>query len=203
MKKLFYLLPLMLAFACQPDQSPPEALQSVFEEVNVVKMHIFATKEKNPDAEMYPYTGKPFDGNILKFLPDGIQPDKADGVFACYRTEYNGFYILRVPGQEVSSDLILCKWDMAAGKLKKVMDLASIACQENGCSQQDAWLADLDDDRMLELIIRSVITNAEGNATQEEFNVLSQDAGGNFVKSNEQITSLAVKANYVLYQEMK
>ena len=56
---------------------------------------------------------------------------------------------------------------------------------------------------MLELIIRSVITNAEGNATQEEFNVLSQDAGGNFVKSNEQITSLAVKANYVLYQEMK
>jgi hypothetical protein len=214
MKKILYLLPVMLMWACQSEQSSQkeaettaapakptvnEAVQQLFEEVNVVKMHLFATQEADPNAESYPYTGKPFGEDLLKFLPDGVEPNEAVGVYACYRTENNGFFILRVPGKMASSDLILCKWDDGAGKLKKVNDLARIQCDDTGCQQQDAWLIDLDDDRKLELITRSKSFDSKGGVTAESFDVLSQDNAGSFAKSSEQMASLALKENYVLH----
>lgn len=214
MKKLFYLLPLTLAFACQPNTGNDQGtaaetpaaetpamnpVKDLFEEQIVVKMHLFGTQEAMPDAEMYPYAGKAIEGDALQHLGDGLQPGEVGQVYACYHVENNDFYILRVPGKYASSDLALARWNDAAGKLEKVYDLASIACDEGVCHQQDAWLTDLDDDRTLELVIHSRSTDEKGNITEENFAVLSQDASGNFTASNEQLAALAVKDRYVLH----
>lgn len=216
MKKFFYLLTCLLAAACQPNQPAEQAAETsnttttepavnqavmdLFEEVNVVKMHLFATREADPEGETYPYAGKQFGEDVLPFLPEGVQPNESGGVFACYHVENNDFFILRVPGQEVASDLMLCKWDGSAGKLKKIASLASYRCEGESCQQQDAWLTDLDDDRSLELITREAKLDTKGKILEEKFTVLSQDATGNFIPSNDQITTLAIKDNYVLQQ---
>lgn len=213
MKKLFYLLTLTLAVACQPKTDNQEAsgltpdaapasinpIKDLFEEQNVVKMHLFATQEMTPDPEMYPYTGKVIEGDALQYLGKDLAREDGQNVYATYHVENNDLYILRVPGKYVVGDLALARWNASSGKLEKIHDLAHIACDEGVCHQQDAWLTDLDDDRTLELIIHSRSTDEKGNVTAEEFNVLSQDADGNFVKSKEELAQLAVKDRYVLH----
>ncbi len=215
MKNLTYLFALVLFAACQPNQPAQDAadtkdkveegtanqsVMDLFEEVNVLKMHLYSTLEDDPEGETYPYAGKQFGEDTFGFLPDGVQPNEVGGVFGTYRVENTNFYILRVPGQEVSSDLVLCKWDGAANKLRKVIDLASYRCDGQSCRQQDAWLTDLDDDRVHELVLRTADVDATGKALNEKFVVLSQDAEGNFKPSNELITSLAIEEYYRLHK---
>ena len=164
MKQLVLFLAVLGIFGCNQDPTPTEAsaspepvaqpvvneaVQNLFEEVNVVKMHLFGTKDADPKLETYPYAGKPFGEAELKYLSDDMQPSEVGNIYACYRTENNGFYILRVPGKYASSDLALAKWDAASSKLVKIMDLAMLQCDEGMCHQQDAWITDLDDDRSL------------------------------------------------------
>ncbi|MCC6725234.1 MAG: hypothetical protein IT258_12040 [Saprospiraceae bacterium] len=176
-----------------------ETVQNLFEEVNVVKMHLFGTKEAEPTQEKYPYTGKLVNEADLQYFSPELHPNEVGGVYACYRTEYNGFYILRVPGKYASSDLALAKWDANTNKLVKVMDLAMLQCDEGLCHQQDAWLTDLDDDRSLELVIRKA-ENDNGKISKEEFTVLMQQPPGSFTKAPEQLASLAPPTSYVLYK---
>lgn len=180
----------------QPAASINGEFKDLFEEVNVVKMHLFAAHEPEPNPDNYPYVGKPVPSALAQYLPDGLQVEK--GVFACYRTENSGHYILRVPDQAGTSDLVLCRWDPKAGKLAKVADLAFLRCTNGNCQQQDAWLADLDDNRLLELIVRSHKRDSKGMVTDETFDVMTDDGSGSFTKSNEQLASLAVKSNYVM-----
>lgn len=209
MKNLSYLLFLSLLFSCQspaPDNGleketkvmkvPPVA--QYFEEINVVKMHLFATSEAMPNAEDYPYSGKELPAEALQYLGEGLQPSSEGKVFACYRTENSGHYILRIPGKTASSDLALAQWDQTAGQLVMLMDLAYQRCDAGLCQQQDAWLADLDDSRTLELIIRKNTHDGSGKITDESFEVLTDDGTGLFIKTNEQLASLAVKENYVM-----
>lgn len=182
-------------------QTIDSTFQNLFEEVNVVKMHLFGTNEAEPKQEDYPYSGKIIDEGFMKYLGDGIQPNEIGSVYACYRTEVSNFYILRVPGKYASSDLVLAKWDAASSKLVKVLDLANIQCDEGLCHQQDAWLTDLDDDRTLELVTRS-FTNDNGKISNETFAVLSQQSPGNFTKAPEALASLAPPTSYVMHQKM-
>ncbi len=213
MKKLFYLLPFMLAVACQPntgnqqpDSAAPAAeptaqpaatnpIKDFFEEQIVVKMHLFATQEQTPDPETYPYTGKPIEGDALQYLAENLQPAPGSKIYACYHTENNDFYILRIPGVS----LALAKWNPATNKLEKIFDLATINCNGKACQQQDVWLTDLDDDRTLELVVNARETDATGKTIMENFMVLAQDGNGNFVQSSEQLAALAVKDRYVLH----
>ncbi|MCB9341462.1 MAG: hypothetical protein H6577_25345 [Lewinellaceae bacterium] len=225
MKNLVILVSFILAIGCQPNQTQQQAsapagdemktsaapagdemktsavnedFKNLFEEVNVVKMHLFASHEANPNPDNYPYVGKPITGNMTQYLPPDAQANGTGGVFACYRTENSGHYILRIPGKDASSDLVLCKWDGAAGKLKKVAYLAFLQCENGTCYQQDSWLADLDDNRLLELIVRSQKRDSKGMISDETFDVITDDGTGSFTKSNEQLASLAVKSNYVM-----
>ena len=175
-----------------------ETLKPLFEEVNVVKMHLFATVEEAPNAEKYPYTGKPITGDALKLLDASLQTSPVGGVFGCYHTENGDFYVLRVPGKYISGDLALAKWDAASNSLKKVADLAYLNCDEGYCNQQDSWLTDLDDSRTLELITRSRSTDEKGKVDEENFTVMTEDGKGGFIKADEKLTSLAIQANYVL-----
>ncbi len=214
MKKLFYYLPILLFVACgQPGnqgtetnekgkepmgQKVDEGLMGLFEEVNVVKMHLFGTAEAEPNPDNYPYTGKVIAGDAVGMLGEGLQPNDIGSVYACYYTENSGHFILRVPGKNASSDLVLAKWDAKTGKLMKVADLAYLMCDEGICHQQDAWLADLDDNRTLELIVRKHTRDAQGNVSDESFEVLTDQGMGDFVGANELLASLAVKYNYVM-----
>ncbi|MBK8566846.1 MAG: hypothetical protein IPN76_26830 [Saprospiraceae bacterium] len=211
MKQLVVLLLILGLFGCNQDPAPAEAsnpapaaqptinegFQNLFEEVNIVKMHLFGTKEAEPKIDDYPYVGKPIGESELKFLSPDLQPNEIGSVYACYRTEYNGFYILRVPGKYSSSDLALAKWDANANQLIKVMDLAMLQCDEGMCHQQDAWLTDLDDDRSLELVIRKQV-NDNGKISNEEFSVLAQQPPGSFTKAPDNLASLAPQTSYVL-----
>lgn len=209
MKNLPFLLFLSLLFSCQPPAPESSAeketkvvdvppVAQYFEEINVVKMHLFATSEAMPNAEDYPYSGKELSEEAIKYLGKGLQPNGEAKAFACYRTENSGHYILRVLGKTASSELALAQWDQAAGQLVKLMDLAYQRCDAGHCERQDAWLADLDDSRTLELIIRKRTRDDSGAVSEESFEVLTDDGTGHFVKTNEQLTSLAVKENYVM-----
>ncbi len=214
MKKLIYYFPIFILVACnQPNdqgaetnekakepisQKIDEGLMTLFEEVNVVKMHLFGTTEMEPNPEEYPYTGKAISGDAIGMLGEGLQPNDIGAVYACYYTENSGHFILRVPGKYASSDLALAKWDAVTGKLVKINDLALLTCDEGICDQQDAWLADLDDNRTFELIVRKHTRDAQGNVSDENFEVLTDQGMGDFVDATELLVSLAVKANYVM-----
>jgi len=212
MKKLFYFLPIVLLAACsQPDNNQSMAghgdkmgpqidknLMGLFEEVNVVKMHLFGTSEANPNADNYPYTGKAIAGDALKLLAGDLQPTDNAGVYACYHTENSDQFILRVPGKNHSSDLALAEWDAKTGKLVKIMELAYLVCDNGACQQQDAWLADLDDNRKLELVVRKHTRDAQGNVSDESFEVMTDKGKGDFVNADKQLASLAVKEYYVM-----
>ncbi|MEK7255339.1 MAG: hypothetical protein AAB316_11385 [Bacteroidota bacterium] len=214
MKNLIYLLFLLLAVACQPaaeqketaaaDAKPagaPDALRNAFEEVNVTKMHLYATEETAPDTAAYPFVGTPLTGDLAQYLDADLQPGET-GVFGTYLIENTQFFILRVPGKYVSGDLALAGWDASAsgGKLKKVADLAHRWCDEGVCHQQDAWLIDLDDNRKLELVTRSQSTE-NGKLTEQKFEVMTEDGQGGFVKTDEALASLAVEKYYVMMEK--
>jgi len=213
MKPLVLLLFVLSIISCNQDPTPAttatanpaksninEDFQKLFEEVNVVKMHLFGTNEAEPTVDDYPYVGKVIEEASLKYLGDGLQPNEIGSIYACYRTEVSNFYILRVPGKYASSDLVLASWDEASSKLVKVLDLANTQCDEGVCHQQDAWLTDLDDDRSLELVIRSY-SNDNGKISDESFSVLSQGSPGKFTKAPEALASLAPPTSYVMYQK--
>ncbi len=172
-----------------------------FEEVNVVKMHLFGTNEADPKQDDYPYAGKIIEEDFMKYLGDGLQPNEIGSVYACYRTEVYNFYILRVPGKYASSNLVLAKWDNATSKLVKVTDLANLQCDEDVCQQQDAWLTDLDDDRVLDLVTRSATIN-KGAVSDEKFMVYAQPSEGSFTKAPDSLAMLAPQTSYVLYHKM-
>ena len=176
------------------EEMMPAALMDLFEEVNVVKMHLFGTAE----TKDYPYAGKAMGSEATALLSDGLQPADGQKVYACYFTENSHHFILRIPNEKAANNLVLAKWDKAAEKLVKVSDLAYLHCNENTCQQQDAWLADLDDSRTLELILRRHTRDAKGEITNESFEVLTDDGMGHFKKTNEQLASLAVKEYYVM-----
>ena len=214
MKNLILYLPLLFLIACQPNnpseqkaEPMPEkadmkmadpAIMSFFEEVNVVKMHLFSTTEAMPNSDDYPYTGKAITGDALNFLSEDLKPSELDGAYGCYHTENSDHFILRVPGQSGSNSLVLARWNSNDRKLYKIMDLASLDCSKGACEQQDAWLADLDDNRTMELIIRKQTLGKNAADTNESFMVLTDDGNGQFVKTDEKLASLAVKDNYVM-----
>lgn len=211
MKKFIYLLPVILAFSCtEPgtgtEKKEPEtmaaheadpALNDLFEIVNVVKMHLFAARMAEPSAD-YPYLGKPIPAGMMTLLSESLLPEGAKPVYACYYTENSHHYILRVPGKNDTWDLVLARWDKDAGKLVKASHLCYYICEDGSCQQQDSWLADLDDNRLLELIVRVQVKDANGNVTEDQFDVLTDSGAGVFGKTSSELASLALKENYVM-----
>lgn len=182
------------------DTQPKMQMDKLFEEVNVVKMHLFATEEASPNADDYPYVGMEIPKALHQYLDEDLDAG-AGPIYACYRTENSGHYILRVPGKYVSGDLALAKWDASKEKLTKISHLAYIWCDEGACNQQDAWLTDLDDDRDLELIIQEKNIDENGNVSAEQFEVMTDNGKGDFVPAEKALAELAVKDRYVMMMQ--
>jgi hypothetical protein len=169
-------------------------LASLFEDIIVVKMHLFSTAD--PTLKDYPYIGKPIATNLHQYLDESLLENAEMGLFATYKVQ-NQYYVLRVPSREFSNELVLCRLDESTGKLKKVEVLANGWCRTERCHQQDAWLADLDLDQQLELIIRSRDENKEGKIVGNLFRVKTEDGRGGFVIGKD---SLANPTSYVLME---
>ena len=97
MKKMIFWPFLLLAVACQSPQkqpwqadtekasmkgSPMAELNDLFDVVNVVKMHLYATEEATPTGESYPYVGQPIPESLFGYLGSELQPRPGE-VFAC------------------------------------------------------------------------------------------------------------------------
>lgn len=213
MKKSYLLFFALALFACTQQKEkaessetvpkkttmakPDDSFQKLFEEVNVVKMHLFGTAEAEPSPDDYPYVGKPIPPEQLKMLEEKLNAPNGT-VFACYFTENSMHYILRIPTEQTSGDLVLAKWNEEEKKLVKVNDLAYLRCEEGTCLQQDAWLADLDDDRDLELVVRQHQKDGQGNISEEKFMVSTDNGSGEFTPASEALSALAVKDRYVM-----
>ena len=207
MRICFFLFFAWGLFSCQSTESnqsvtesnqenaAKKALDAFFEEVNPVKIHFFSSMNPDVTPEEYPYVGKQIDGasqSLFKNVVAGNAP-----IFGSYRTEYGGYYIVRSDGVG-SGDLLLAWWDEASKHLKKVSDLASINCSEGLCMNKNSWLADLDDNRTLELIVRVTETYDDGTITNETFEVFTDNGKGGFDPASAELTSLAIKDNYVM-----
>ncbi len=162
-----------------------KSFESLFEEIIVVKMHLFSSLDQSlPD---YPYVGKKLSEKHFNYLSEELLENPGWGIYATYKVQ-DDMYILRVPSKEFSNELVLCSIDTETGKLVKNQVLANAWC--NGrCHQQDGWLADLDLDQHLELIIRGKDTNAEGKVVGSVYKVMTQNGDGNFQIGKEAIAS--------------
>ncbi len=186
--------------APQEENTPmlDESLSALFKDIIVVKMHLFSAMENLDDEEAYPYAGTPIPAEHHSLLDEELLKHP-DALWACYKTQ-DDFYIIRTAGPQVPNQLVLCRFDPASGKLKKIRDLSSAWCENDICHQQDAWLADLDLDQHLELIIRTRMLSYEGQSKEGDFQVFTQTGDGNFQPGK---ADLAVKETYVFHEWME
>lgn len=207
MVRLWILVPVFLAFACQQQKKQAEAggqssgaavidpaLQTLFEPQIVVKMHFFSARDSAGVPADSPYAGKKIEGQLLKSLDSRwTEGEGSAELHACYYIENAGTYVLRN-----GRDLLLARWNAASGRLEQALVLASYGCQNDNCRQQDAWLIDLDDDRRLELIVRSQEKDAKGDVLADDFRVLS-GSGASYSDSSPELIALAIRDRYLLH----
>lgn len=158
-----------------------------FEDVTVVKMHLFSPAKV--DSTEYPYFGKLLPVEAINHLEKKLAQTNKQGLYACYKMQ-EGFYLLRAPNDNLSNALVLCRWDKEQDKLVQTMPLSFSYCREGICHQQDAWLTDLDLDNQLELITRSREKKENKDAPSNlTFKVLMQDGSGKFVPGKKDIVN--------------
>ncbi|RMD70230.1 MAG: hypothetical protein D6818_09375 [Bacteroidetes bacterium] len=192
---------LWFASACnQPakqQEAPQEsdALAAFMEQVEpiiVVKMHLFPLANV-AEASEYPYSGTPVTEAQAALLDDALKAHlENEGLWVCYKVQ-DDLLIFRTGGGDTHSKLVLARANHDTGKIEQLDVVAWYTCDEQGCDHQEAWLADLDLDNHLELVLRHQKKDASGNLIADEYTVLTQKGDGNFQPG---LDSLLVKENY-------
>ncbi len=187
--------------ACKQTDKPQEApakndALTVFmeqvEPVIVVKMHLFPMANVADEAE-YPYAGTPVTEAQASLLDDALKAHlQQDGLWVCYKVQ-DDLLIFRTRGGDEHSKLILARANHDTGKIEQLEVVAWYTCDAEGCDHQEAWLADLDLDNHLELVLRHQKKDANGQIVSDEYTVLTQKGDGNFRPG---LDSLLVKENY-------
>lgn len=204
MKTLLLLLPILYLSACgQPAADggsdpananmPPSALTALFDPQIVVKLHCFA----KPDNEMpqdYPYQGTPIPETLMPGLDSALARPGGSPVLACYFLENDDSYVIRK-----GNTLLLARWNGERQVLEKELDLSYRVCAAAGaCELQDAWLIDIDDNRVLELVLRKQQRDADGKVTLDVFQVLARGADKRFAEASADLAGLAPPDRYVM-----
>ncbi len=183
--------------ADKPQEAPAQndALTAFMEQVEpviVVKMHLFPLANVAEAAE-YPYSGTPVTEAQASLLDDALKAHLAqDGLWVCYKVQ-DDLLIFRTGGGDAHSKLILARANHDTGKIEQLDVVAWYTCDDQGCDHQEAWLADLDLDNHLELVLRHQKKDASGQVVSDEYTVLTQKGDGNFQPG---LDSLLVKENY-------
>ena len=127
----------------------------------------------------YPFTGELIDPALYPFFDEEtseIWSSTGGDVMAV--AQYEGFYIARVPGRYVSSDIALFR--LKDGTLQRSETIAWAWCDEGWCNQQDAWLKDVNQDDRLDIVQHYTLTDDRGKIREERMTVLLQTKDGIF-----------------------
>jgi heat shock protein HslJ len=127
----------------------------------------------------YPYTGTLLDTSLYKYFDQQsseIWNSTGGDVLAVGK--FDDFYICRVPGRYVSSDIALFR--LHEGRLKRSETVAWAWCDEGWCNQQDAWLKDANADGRIDLIQHYTLTDDRGKIREERTSVMLQSEDGTF-----------------------
>ncbi|MEY3052189.1 MAG: hypothetical protein RLY31_1974 [Bacteroidota bacterium] len=205
MKTRLLLLPALLLSACHPSspgdgdavqadsEAPPTELTSLFDSQIVVKLHCFARPDDGMPEE-YPYNGTPIPENLHPWLDSTMAGSGGSPVLGCYFLENDDSYVLRK-----GNTLLLARWNNDRQVLEKELDLSYRVCSAEGlCEMQDAWLIDLDDNRVLELVIRKQQRNPGGQLTLDVFQVFERSADKHFAEASPALVTLAPQDRYVM-----
>ncbi|MBK9015247.1 MAG: META domain-containing protein [Saprospiraceae bacterium] len=125
----------------------------------------------------YPYQGTIIDTSFYKFFSAEIREIWSGGggdVMAI--GQYGGFYICRVPGRYVSSDIAIFR--IQEGEMQHVETVAWAWCDEGWCNQQDAWLTDTDKDGLTDVVQHYTLTDDRGKIKEERLTLLLQTENG-------------------------
>ncbi len=132
----------------------------------------------------YPFLGTLVDTSYLKIFDTetaNVWRNAGGEVFAVGK--YGGFYVCRVPGRYVSSDIAL--FQRSNGFLARSETVSWAWCDEGWCNQQDAWLRDLDKDGRMDIIQHYTLTDDKGKLREERMTVLMQNINGTFEETQD------------------
>jgi hypothetical protein len=128
----------------------------------------------------YPFQGTLIDTSYYRYFNSEIQEIWAGGggdVMAV--GQYADFYICRIPGRYVSSDIAIFK--VKNGEMQHLETIAWAWCDEGWCNQQDAWLTDIDRDGRTDVIQHYTLTDDSGKLKEERMKLIRQGENGDMV----------------------
>lgn len=125
----------------------------------------------------YPYKGTLIDTSFYKYFGADVRDvwiGSGGEVMAV--GQFGGFFICRVPGRYVSSDIALF-W-IKDSEMQHVETVAWAWCDEGWCNQQDAWLTDTDKDGRTDVVQHYTLTDDRGKTKEERLTLLRQTEAG-------------------------
>ncbi|MFQ5448574.1 MAG: META domain-containing protein [Saprospiraceae bacterium] len=132
----------------------------------------------------YPYLGNLVDTSFFQLFDTetaNVWRNGGGEVFAVGK--YDDFYVCRVPGRYVSSDIAL--FQRSKGSLARSETIAWAWCDEGWCNQQDAWLRDVNRDGRMDIIQHYTLTDDKGKLQEERMTVLLQNEAGTFEENKD------------------
>jgi len=128
----------------------------------------------------YPYQGSLIDTSLFKYFNAEVREIwSGSGGDVLAVGQYGGFYVCRIPGRYVSSDIAIFR--IQEGEMKHVETVAWAWCDEGWCNQQDAWLTDTDKDGRTDVIQHYTLTDDRGKIKEERLTLLRQDENGDLL----------------------
>lgn len=128
----------------------------------------------------YPFKGSLIDTSFYRYFSQDMREIWSSGggdVLAV--GQYGGFFICRIPGRYVSSDIAIFR--VKNGEMQHVETVAWAWCDEGWCNQQDAWLTDTNRDGRTDVVQHYTLTDDLGKLKEERFTLLQQKENGDMV----------------------
>lgn len=140
----------------------------------------------------YPYKGTLIDSSFYKhFSADVRDVWSGSGGEVMAIGQFGGFFLCRVPGRYVSSDIAIF-W-IKDNEMQHVETVAWAWCDEGWCNQQDAWLTDSDRDGRTDVVQHYTLTDDKGKIKEERLTLLRQTEDDELLPDN---TAKPEKDNY-------
>jgi heat shock protein HslJ len=125
----------------------------------------------------YPYQGTLVDTSFYQyFSPEIREIWQGGGGEVLAVGQYGGFFICRVPGRYVSSDIAIFR--IQGSEMQHLETIAWAWCDEGWCNQQDAWLTDADADGRTDVVQHYTLTDDTGKIKEERMTLLLQNESG-------------------------
>ena len=134
---------------------------NIFKEIDTKDLHIY-TPPYDTSNRIDKFHGKQIDRKYYNYLIFGnhINPNDLDTFyhyFACYKfklSDNKTGLIIRRPSQYSETAIDLYTWDNQAKKVTNIINLADAFGDEGWYFVQDAWVIDLNNDKLLDIVTR-------------------------------------------------